>query len=87
MFGDENPSPDSKEGLFDRLPGTMTDRGYQTRSGRMIKPMAQYIPSMGSGKKYEEQVMLQVENKKETQRNPGSSSRKKKILFMNSIMP
>ena len=40
---------------------------YQTRSGRAVKPVIDYIPTLGAAKKYEELVLYQVGKLKEGQ--------------------
>ena len=60
VFEDERVTPGVKQepgALFTRpfknTPSLNSDK-YITRSGRSVKPVSQYVPSLGSAKKYEE---------------------------------
>ena len=66
VFEAEDTAPGSS-GVLGNVPSADTLQ-YQTRSGRAVKPINEYIPTLGSAKKYEELVLYQVGKVKEPQR-------------------
>lgn len=70
VFKEEKAVQDKKDVLFSNPPGSPAGEGYRTKSGRRVIPVSQYIPTLDSKKKYDEQAHLQLEKPGEPLRTP-----------------
>ena len=73
VFEAEDTAPGSTDIPGDLSPFSQPFQ-YRTRSGRTVKPVTDYIPTMGAAKKYNESVLHQVGSLEEGQRTPKGPS-------------